>query len=90
MSNAGGVAWSPTAAGGMTLQTVTGTTLFTVSSTGAVTFGAGVTVPALRIQNMTEVERDALTASAGTIIYNTTTNKLNVRVAAAWEAITSA
>lgn len=39
----------------------------------------------------TTAERDALTGiPAGYVIYNSTTNKLNVRVAAAWEAITSA
>ena len=39
---------------------------------------------------MTEVQRDAIAApAAGLVIYNTTTNKLNLRVAAAWEAITS-
>lgn len=40
---------------------------------------------------MTEVQRDAIgTPAEGLIIYNTTSHKLNVRVAAAWEAITSA
>jgi hypothetical protein len=40
---------------------------------------------------MTEVQRDAISApAAGLVIYNTTTNKLNLRVAAAWEVITSA
>lgn len=40
---------------------------------------------------MTEVERDAIaTPAEGLVIYNTTSHKLNVRVAAAWEAITSA
>jgi hypothetical protein len=39
---------------------------------------------------MTETERDAIVSpTAGLVIYNTTTNKLNLRVAAAWEAITS-
>lgn len=40
---------------------------------------------------MTTTERDAIASPpAGLMIYNTTTNKLNVRVAAAWEAVTSA
>lgn len=40
---------------------------------------------------MTEAQRDAIaTPAEGLIIYNTTSHKLNVRVAAAWEAITSA
>jgi hypothetical protein len=40
---------------------------------------------------MTETQRDAIASpAAGLIIYNTTTNKLNLRVASAWEIITSA
>lgn len=42
---------------------------------------------------MTTTERDALAAAdrpEGLVIYNTTTHKLNVRVAAAWEVVTSA
>lgn len=45
------------------------------------------------IPQLTTTERDALTGAnlfPGLMIYNTTTNKLNVRVAAAWEAVTSA
>ena len=39
---------------------------------------------------MTEAERDAIGApAAGLIVYNTTTNKLNFRAAAAWEVVTS-
>lgn len=39
---------------------------------------------------MTSTQRDAITSPAeGLIIYNLTTHKLNLRVAAAWEAITS-
>lgn len=52
----------------------------------AVPVAAGVRLPLL-----TTAERDALAeVEEGTIIYNTTTDKLNVRVAAAWEAVTSA
>lgn len=40
---------------------------------------------------MTETQRDAIASPAeGLVVYNTTSHKLNVRVAAAWEAITSA
>lgn len=40
---------------------------------------------------MTEAQRDAIgTPPAGLLIYNTTTNKMNFRAAAAWEVITSA
>lgn len=47
---------------------------------------AGVRLPLL-----TTAERDALAeVEEGTIIYNTTTGKQNVRVASAWEAVTSA
>lgn len=43
------------------------------------------------LPKMTTAQRDALTSPpAGLLIYNTTTNKLNVRVAAAWEVVTSA
>ena len=46
---------------------------------------AGVRVPVL-----TTTERDALVElEEGSIVYNVTTGKLNVRVAAAWEAVTS-
>ena len=44
-----------------------------------------------RLPNLTTAERDALTeVEPGLVVYNTTTNKANLRVAAAWEAITSA
>jgi hypothetical protein len=45
------------------------------------------------IPKLTTTARDALTGAdlyEGLIVYNTTTHKLNVRVAAAWEAVTSA
>lgn len=46
---------------------------------------AGVRLPLL-----TTTERDALAeVEEGTIIYNTTTSKLNVRTSSAWEAVTS-
>jgi len=39
---------------------------------------------------MTTAQRDAIsTPPAGLVIYNTTTNKLNVRTASSWEAVTS-
>jgi hypothetical protein len=39
---------------------------------------------------MTTAERDAIsTPPAGLMIYNTSTNKLNVRTASSWEAVTS-
>lgn len=43
------------------------------------------------IPKISTAARDALTSPPeGLVIYNTTTHKLNVRVAAAWEAVTSA
>ena len=45
------------------------------------------------IPKLTTAQRDALTGTdlyTGLVIYNLTTNKLNVRVAAAWEVVTSA
>jgi hypothetical protein len=49
------------------------------------------TTQGLLFPRMTETQRDAISApAAGLVIYNTTTNKLNLRVAAAWEVITSA
>jgi hypothetical protein len=39
---------------------------------------------------MTEAQRDAIAApTVGLVIFNSTTNKLNVRGAAAWEVVTS-
>lgn len=47
----------------------------------------------LLLPSLTTTQRDDSTiggATAGTIIYNSSTNKINVRVAAGWEAVTSA
>lgn len=38
----------------------------------------------------TTTARDALTAAKGMLIFNTTTNKVNVYTGSAWEAVTSA
>jgi len=53
------------------------------------------TVKVLVLPKYTTAERDAMVAEIGTIIYNTTTNKVNFcKTAAAgagnWEAVTSA
>lgn len=76
---------------------VTGASTFTgnVGVGGAAAASAALTVTSttqgLLFPRMTEVQRDAISApAAGLVIYNTTTNKLNLRVAAAWEVITSA
>lgn len=50
---------------------------------------SGTTNPGLIVSNLTTTQRDALTATAGTIIFNTTTSKLNVYSGVAWEAVTS-
>lgn len=43
------------------------------------------------LPRMTTTQRNAIASpAAGLVIYNTTTNKINVRVAAAWEEVTSA
>ena len=48
------------------------------------------TTKAFRPPAMTTVQRDAITGVAtGSVIYNTTTNKLNLYTGAAWEAVTS-
>ncbi len=76
---------------------VTGASTFTgnVGVGGAAVASAALTVTSttqgLLFPRMTEAQRDAIAApAAGLVIYNTTTNKLNLRVAAAWEVITSA
>ncbi len=76
---------------------VTGASTFTgnVGVGGSPAASAALTVTSttqgLLFPRMTEVQRDAISApAAGLVIYNTTTNKLNLRVAAAWEVITSA
>ena len=48
------------------------------------------TTRGMGIPAMTTIQRDAIASPrAGLAIYNTTTGKLNIRVAAAWEAVTS-
>ena len=44
---------------------------------------------AVGVPILTTSARDALTPTEGLLIYNSTTHKLNVRVAAAWEVVTS-
>jgi hypothetical protein len=46
---------------------------------------------ALDFKSYTTAERDALTDMiAGTVVYNSTTNKINFYNGSAWEAVTSA
>lgn len=79
------------------LRVASGASLFagSVGVGGAPAASAALTVTSttqgLLFPRMTETQRDAISApAAGLVIYNTTTNKLNLRVAAAWEVITSA
>ena len=56
---------------------------------------AGINVTELKtaalLKGLTTTQRDAISSPIeGMIIYNVTTGKLNIRVAAAWEAVTSA
>lgn len=82
---------------GYALRVASGASLFagSVGVGGAPAASAALTVTSttqgLLFPRMTETQRDAISApAAGLVIYNTTTNKLNLRVAAAWEVITSA
>lgn len=43
----------------------------------------------LRVPRMTTTQRDELSPSSGLVIFNTSTNKLNVYGASAWEVVTS-
>ena len=46
--------------------------------------------PVTLLKRLTTAQRDAIVSpTEGMLIYNLTTHKLNVRVAAAWEAVTS-
>lgn len=63
---------------------------------GGSKYGGDVGSPAfLILPKMTTTIRDLQLAEVGTIIYNTTTNKINICITAAigsgsWEAVTSA
>jgi hypothetical protein len=81
--------------------TVGGSAAMRINSAGAIGVGAGISAAALLDltsttrgllpPRMTTAQRDAIsTPPAGLMIYNTTTNKLNVRTASSWEAVTSA
>lgn len=88
------------ASSALTLQQATTTAPFTTVATAIGKSSAPVASAVLESVSttqgwlpprMTTTQRDAISSPAeGLIVYNTTTHKLNVRAAAAWEAITSA
>jgi hypothetical protein len=69
-----GSSWKSANAGGVT--------------TGSVSFSGASTT--FTPPTLTTTQRDALTATEGMLVYNTTTHKLNIRTVATWEVVTSA
>jgi hypothetical protein len=64
--------------------------LINVDSIGEQTSGNGISLDnVLKLKSLTSTQRDALTASAGMIIFNSTTSKINVYSGSAWEEVTS-
>ena len=61
----------------------TSTTNIELNAGGAVIIGSSQ----LRIKSFTTAERDALTASTGDIIYNSTLTKMQIRIGSAWKSI---
>jgi len=79
-------------AGGTATNYFAGTvTVGTTSPNDAALLEVSSTTKGFLPPRMTTAQRDAIsTPPAGLMIYNTTTNKLNVRTASSWEAVTSA
>lgn len=77
--------------GSSTTNNFVGGTMF--GSTSAVSAVAAIevssTTKGILLPRMTEAERDAISAVAGLLIYNTTTNKMDIYTTA-WEEVTSA
>ena len=84
------------------ISTITATDFTTQVSLGKTKFGSAAAIDVsaaveilsttlgFLLPRMTTAQRDAISSpAAGLVVYNTTTNKINVRVAAAWEAVTS-
>jgi hypothetical protein len=64
--------------------------LINVDSIGEQTSGNGIILDnVLKLKSLTTTQRNALTASAGMIIFNSTTSKINVYSGSAWEEVTS-
>lgn len=89
---------------GSSLEFITGatSTRLIIDSSGRVNVGAANPTASAQLQvdsttrgflppRMTTTQRDAIsTPTAGLVIYNSTTNKLNMYNGSAWEAVTSA
>jgi hypothetical protein len=76
----------PELVGAPTATTPDGTEYVAVVQNGVAKKVSGIEF----MPRLTTTQRDALTATEGMLIYNTSTHKLNVRGASAWEAVTSA
>ena len=63
---------------------ITSATNIELNAQGAVIIGSSQ----LRIKSFTTAERDALTASTGDVIYNSTLLKMQIRIGSAWKSIT--
>jgi hypothetical protein len=64
--------------------------LINVDSIGEQTSGNGISLDnVLKLKSLTTTQRDALTASAGMVIFNSSTSKINVYSGSAWEEVTS-
>jgi hypothetical protein len=64
--------------------------LINVDSIGEQTSGNGISLDnVLKLKSLTTTQRDAITASAGMIIFNSSTSKINVYSGSAWEEVTS-
>jgi hypothetical protein len=93
----GRLTFSTTAAGGsfltehMRINSAGNVGIGTISPNAAALLTLTSTTKGFLPPRMTTAQRDAIsTPPAGLMIYNTTTNKLNVRTASSWEAVTSA
>jgi hypothetical protein len=58
------------------------------STLGASTGSVNIVNTPLTLASFTTTERDALTASNGMLIYNTTLNKVQAREAGSWVSLT--
>tara|TARA_R100000664_G_scaffold4604_1_gene9182 strand:- start:119 stop:826 length:708 start_codon:yes stop_codon:yes gene_type:complete len=66
---------------------ITGSNPVALAVTGSADIGGGATDAYIIFPRHTNTTRDALTAKAGMVIYNTQTNKLNFYNGSAWRAV---